>query len=118
MKNELKVERYDASEAAAKKKKILKRVATGVGATTLVTVLGYYGLAQDKKGTEPRSVNEGFDTVTVIIKKDLDTVPVKKDSDTVSVPVKKDVDTVAPMRTFYLGGNGAWFNSVIEFLEA
>ena len=96
MKNELKIERYDASEAAAKKKKILKRVATGVGATTLVTVLGYYGLAQDKKGAEPRIVNEGLDTVTVIIKKDLDTVPmtVKKDLDTVPMIVKKDLGDV------------------------
>ena len=125
MENELKVERYDASEAAAKKKKILKKVTTGVGAAALVTVLGYYGLAQDRKGTEPMTVKDGSDTVPVIVKKDLDTVLVKEDldtipmtvkKDTVPVPVKKNVDTVVPMRTFYIGGNGAWFNSVIEFL--
>ena len=49
MKSQLKVERYDASKAAAKKNKILKIVAIGVGATALATVLGYYGLTQVKK---------------------------------------------------------------------
>ena len=92
MENELKVERYDASEAAAKKKKILKKVTTGVGAAALVTVLGCYGL-QDRKVAVPTTVNKD------------------------SVTVNKDLDTV-PMIEHYLGGNGAWFNSVIEFLEA
>ena len=88
----LKVEHYDASEVAAKKMKILKTVATGVGAAALTTLLGCYGCA---KGPDSTSV-----------KNDLDTAPETE-------PIED-----APMRTFMVGGNGAWFNSVIEFLDA
>ena len=133
MKKELKVEHYDSSEVEAKKKKMLKRVATGVGAATLATTLGYFGLVQDKKATEPIVIIENLDTVSIKTElvevldtvpsiADLDTVPVKKTPKSKSV--KKDLDTtaVAPppieMETFILGGGGAWFNSVIEFLEA
>jgi len=134
MKNELKVEHYDSSEVAAKKKKMLKKVATGVGAAALVTTLGYFGLVQDKKATEPIVVNENLDTASIKTElvEVLDTVPSIADLDTVPVPVKKKpktvkgnpdpVDTVVidiePMRDFIMGGGGAWFNSVIEFLEA
>jgi len=103
MKNELKVERYDASEAAAKKKKILKIVSTGVGVAALSTMLGCYGLQQKATKTDTMTVNK--DTVTV--NKALDTIP-----------VVEPIEEVVPTRQFYLGGNGAWFNSVIEFLEA
>jgi len=127
-KNELKVEHYDASEVEAKKKKILKKVATGVGATALVTVLGYYGLAQ---AAEPVLIKENLDTMQIAdIKEKSDTVPTIV-LDTVPVAVKQDLDIepittdtidigtiVLPMGTFILGGGGAWFNSVIEFLEA
>ena len=134
MKNELQVEQYDASEVESKKKKIRRIVATGVGATALATVLGYYGLVQDKKGSEPIIVKNELDTVPIIIKNDLDTVSmtIKENLDT--VPVKKKapkkvkkvntaqsvIDTVeyVPMIEHYCGGNGAWFNSVVEFLEA
>jgi hypothetical protein len=137
MKKELKVEHYDSSEVAAKKKKMLKRVATGVGAAALVTTLGYFGLVQDKKATEPIVVNENLDTVRISVQKDLDTVPttVQTDLDTVPMAVKKtpkkskkaattvNADTVPviefiEMETFICGGGGAWFNSVVEFLEA
>ena len=102
MKNELKVEHYDSSEVAAKKKKMLKRVATGVGAASLVTTLGYFGLVQDKKATESIVINENLDTVSIKTElvevldtvpsiADLDTVPVKKTSKS----VKKDLDTIA-----------------------
>ena len=105
MKNELQVEQYDALKAAAKKKKMLQRVATGVGAAALVTVLGCYGL-RGAKGTDSTSLKKDLNTAPMTIKNDLDTVPVIE-------PIE-DV----PMRTFMMGGNGAWFNSVIEFLEA
>jgi len=134
MKKELQVEHYDSSEVAAKKRKILKRVATGVGAAALVTTLGYFGLVQGKKDTEHTIVKNDLDTVPVNVKNDLDTVPkiVENDLDTVPKTVKKTpktvkgnpdpVDTVVidiePMRDFIMGGGGAWFNSVIEFLEA
>jgi len=132
MKKELQVEQYDSSEVEAKRKKILKIVATGVGATALATVLGYYGLVQNKKDTEPMFVKNNLDTVPIIVKKD--TVPdiVNKELDTVPVPIKKKpknvkkanavppvtTDTVEyePMIEHIMGGNGAWFNSVIEFL--
>ena len=76
-KDELRIGQYDAAEAEAKKKKILKRVGIGIGVAVLLAVLGYFGLvgAQDKNGP----------------------------------------DTSQPMTEFMLGGNGAWFNSVIVF---
>ena len=100
MKNELKVERYDASEVDAKKKKILKIVTKGVGATALSTMLGCYGL-QKTTNTDTMPVNK--DTVTV--NQGIDTIPV------VPIPFEEE-----PMRFQIMGGNGAWFNSVIEFL--
>jgi hypothetical protein len=98
MKNELKVEHYDASKVEAKKRKILKIVSTGVGAVALSTMLGCYGL---KKGAESANVKQDLDTAPIIV---TDTVPV--------------IEPIKPMETFILGGGGAWFNSVIEFLEA
>jgi hypothetical protein len=117
--NKLQVQQYDASEVEAKKKKILKKVATGVGAAALVTVLGYYGLAQDAQATEPVFIKEKSDTVPAIV---LDTVPVAVKQDLDIKPITTDTidigTIVLPMGTFMLGGGGAWFNSVIEFLEA
>ncbi len=98
MKNELKVEHYDSSEAATKKKKILKIVTTGVGAAALSTMLGCYGL-QKTTNTDTMTVNK-------------DTVTANKALDTIPEPIEE------PMRFQIMGGNGAWFNSVIEFLEA
>jgi hypothetical protein len=106
--NELKVQQYDASEASAKKSKILKVVATGVGATALVTMLGCYGL-RDGGNT---STNEYLDIDSMTVKQDLGTAPIAA-ADTI------DVGTIElPMSVFMLGGNGAWFNSVIEFPKA
>ena len=73
---ELQVEHYDASEVEAKRKKILKIVAVGVGIAALSTMLGCFGLKKASK-TEPVEYE--------------------------------------PMNEFLLGGNGAWFNSIIQF---
>ena len=48
-KNELQVERYDAAEVEAKKKKILKRIAIGIGVAAL---LGYFGLCRTTPSTK------------------------------------------------------------------
>jgi hypothetical protein len=98
--NKLQVQQYDASEVEAKKKKILKIVATGVGTVALTTMLGCYGL----RGGKSAPTNEHVDTIPMTVKQDSDTI---------------DIGTIVlPMGTFILGGGGAWFNSVIEFLEA
>ena len=170
-KNELRVERYDASELATKKKKILKKVATGVGAAALTTMLGCFEL---HAGTSAPA-NEYLDTIPMTVKQDSDTIvqqtitgvvqdelgePVigatvmiqgtgqgtVTDIDgrfSISAPanavlifsfvgmetVKRrvaasqtemnvtiNIGTIEmPMMLFMLGGNGAWFNSVIEF---
>jgi hypothetical protein len=110
--NKLQVEQYDASEVEAKKKNILKKVATGVGAAALLTVLSAYGLAQEKKDIDSTFVKQDLDTVPVIVKQDLNIEPITVKKDTI------DIGTIVlPMETFILGGGGAWFNSVIEFLE-
>ena len=92
MENELKVEHYDASEVEVKKKKILKIVATGIGIAALTTILGCFGLQKAKKSADTTTVNKGSDTIPVI------------------EPVEDE-----PMIEFIMGGNGAWFNSVIQF---
>jgi len=71
-KDELQVEQYDAAEAEAKKKKILKRVGIGAGAAVLLGVLGYFGLL---------AFQEYY------------------------------------LTQFMVGGNGAWFNSKVVFIE-
>ena len=120
MKNELKVEHYDSSEATTKKKKILKIVSTGVGAAALSTMLGCFRLKKSKK-TDTMPVKENLDTVPPVID------PINKfkkcpnghyfPSDKEECPFCPTTDDV-PMRTFICGGGGAWFNSVVEFLEA
>jgi len=101
MEKELKVEHYDASEVESKKKKILKIVTTGVGAAALATLLGCYGCTKRSDSTS--------------VKNDLDTA--SKTESVEDVPETEPIEDVH-MRFQIMGGNGAWFNSVIEFLEA
>ena len=71
-KDELHVEQYDAAEAEAKRKRILKRVGIGVGVAIILAILGYFGLV---------ALHDYY------------------------------------MTEFMVGGNGAWFNSKVIFLE-
>ena len=87
-KDGLHVEQYDAAKAETKRKKILKRVGIGVGAAVLLAVLGYFGLVKEQPKSEP-DTPPGIESVTE--------------------------PTITPMTEFMLGGNGAWFNSVIIF---
>ena len=52
--DELRVEHYDAEDAAIKKKKILKRIGIGAGIAAILAILGYFGLnaLQEKIMTE------------------------------------------------------------------
>ena len=65
---ELKVEKYDAKSAEAKRKKIMARVAIGVGSVALLGVLAYFGLSSMRgaeQETRPRDnqgqINHGRD---------------------------------------------------------
>ena len=94
--DELQVGQYDAAEAEAKRKKIRKRVKTGVGVSVLLAVLGYFGLVREQDRNDqdtPQSI-ESMATPS--------NEPTAEPSD-------------EPMTEFFLGGNGAWFNSVIVF---
>ena len=95
--DELQVEQYDAAEAESKKKEILKRVGIGVGAAVLLAVLGYFGLVGNKDKNDP------------------DTAPdIGSATEQTAEPTTEPSST--PLTTFYAGGNGAWFNSVVVFL--
>ena len=90
-KNELRVEQYDVAEIA-KKKKILKKVATGIGTAALTTTLCAYGLAHDKKI-------------------DADTKPVVIDIGTIRMEPDMDIMREESVNIWAMGGPGAWFDS-------
>ena len=99
--NKLQVQQYDASEMEAKKQRILKKVATGVGAVALTTLLSCSGL---RGGASVPANDEHLVDIPMTVEQDSNII---------------DIGTIVlPMSTFLLGGNGAWFNSVIELPKA
>ena len=113
--NKLQVQQYDVSEVEAKRKKILRKVATGVGAVALTALLSYYGL----RGEGSTPANEYLDAEPAIAQ---DTIPIPTIvQDTILVIAQDTIPPPPPdlpMIEFIMGGNGAWFNSVIEFPKA